>query len=1127
MPGISEDAHAMRGSADKASLESIARNYLQGNAATFGVQNQIPEIQLSNVEEAPDFYVTRFSQTYNGLRVYNTTASVMISKDGLRAVDAVTRFKSLTRVIDSKIDAQTALNNAIAAIAPTVTPRGTPKTQQVLYVVQTPTIRHSNGGSLPTSETSTEPQVARVSWLVSVPTLKPLGDWSILVDGPTGKIISKQNLILYDTGQGDVFHYSNPIQTGGNLAWPAPDDNDHTILTEQETRVQLLHLNPGTGKLMGSFVDLNATGIVGGYKSAGQADNASRLYYYTRADDRFEEVMVYYYVDWMHSYLQQIGEVWLLNYPVPAHAHYGAFVNAFYSSSDLGLHFGDGDDAYPFDLAEDADVIIHEYGHAIHGDQGLFNGWVSEEMGAFSEGFSDYLSASFLDQGAAGTEGCLAEWFGYELGYPTGSYPYCMRDTFSTKHYPEDMTYEVHNDGEMWSAALWRLRGLLGRGVTDRLAIETGYYVWPWASFRDAVNAMVQVDRTAYAGVHETTIRQVFRDNGMLTYSIRSQAYPWGPWQQWPINIPAQDRGFENGWGTSWGTGWTDSSVTPQIVSSPVYAGNYAAKLLGSTGGSATESFIYYEFTMPSDATWLRLSFRYRIDTIDWYPWDWFEWRLGTPTDYVYSQWIFDTGGQFNYERLSINVGDLRGQTCRLTFLLHDDGDSGFPTYGVYIDGNGMDDISLRWSNLHAPITINGETQDTPKPSWPTFFEKRFFDGTAVSISAPSELRVGGLTYRFMQWSDGQLNPVHPSFTPSWDWYLEAQYYASSWSGWEKVPGATSSAPTVIYDWWDGAEHMFVRGMDNHLWHKLWWSGVGGGWSGWEDMKGSTKDQPAAVVDSIGNLHVVVAGMDGKFWYRMQSPGGAWGSWAQIRSSFTGTSPCLVRTLPGVIDLIVRVDGSGALRHNYWLSGAGWQYDSASSSWDTSMDGSTPNRPALAYDSSIGTLYVFVRGNDNGIYHNDLKVIAGTWSGWVKLTPGSTLSTPAVVADGGRVDLMVRGGSNTIWHGYRTNAEAPNVVHWEQVPGATLDTPVEAYRSTDAGTMLEVMVRGMDSALYHNTYDIQMGRWASWTKIPGSTPSTPALLVNPDWNDEMYVCVRGNDSGIYFASIIVWVGPVP
>jgi hypothetical protein len=372
------------------------------------------------------------------------------------------------------------------------------------------------------------------------------------------------------------------------------------------------------------------------------------------------------------------------------------------------------------------------------------------------------------------------------------------------------MTYEVHDDGEMWSAALWRLRGMLGKDVVDRLAVVTGYFVWSSASFRDAVNAMVQADRVYYGGAHESTIRQVFRENGMLAYWIWTESYPWWPW---PWSDPLVDNnGFEAGaFAPVWGVEASDPSVTPQIVTSPVYAGTYAAGLVGSSGGSATESAIYYEFTMPSDATWVRMRFHYRIDTADSWWYDWFEWRLGTAYSYWGWSTLWDTGGEFYEFQADLPVAGLgmAGQTCRLTFLLHDDGFPADPTY-VYLDGTGgtswRDDISLRYSNFHAPITINGETQDTP---WQ--FGKRIPDGTPVYVSAPSQVDIGGLPYHFMQWSESdggvELDSTHPPFTPTDDLYLEANYHGG-WtvpftSYWLKSPVTLDGQVSSPTEWSD------------------------------------------------------------------------------------------------------------------------------------------------------------------------------------------------------------------------------------------------------------------------------------------------------------------------------------
>ena len=54
------------------------------------------------------------------------------------------------------------------------------------------------------------------------------------------------------------------------------------------------------------------------------------------------------------------------------------------------LRFGKGG----VDDAEDAEVILHEYGHAIHFSQNF--SFASEEAGAISEGFGDYWAVTVV-----------------------------------------------------------------------------------------------------------------------------------------------------------------------------------------------------------------------------------------------------------------------------------------------------------------------------------------------------------------------------------------------------------------------------------------------------------------------------------------------------------------------------------------------------------------------------------------------------------------------------------------------------------------------------------------------------------------------------------------------------------
>ena len=77
--------------------------------------------------------------------------------------------------------------------------------------------------------------------------------------------------------------------------------------------------------------------------------------------------------------------------------HFYAEDNSFYSPGDRGLHFGDGG----VDDAEDADIVLHEYGHSVQDNQ--VPGWGpggDTEQGAIGEGFGDLLAGmSYMGTG--------------------------------------------------------------------------------------------------------------------------------------------------------------------------------------------------------------------------------------------------------------------------------------------------------------------------------------------------------------------------------------------------------------------------------------------------------------------------------------------------------------------------------------------------------------------------------------------------------------------------------------------------------------------------------------------------------------------------------------------------------
>ncbi|MDE0885785.1 MAG: M36 family metallopeptidase [Myxococcota bacterium] len=356
---------------------------------------------------------------------------------------------------------------------------------------------------------------ARLAWRMTLYARRPLGDFLTLVDAQTGEILLQENRIAFETGTGLTFR-PNPVQTVGSPGLVDGGDVSSAALDAARVEVFLLGLDPGTGALRGEFVDLVA--LEGGL-DVGDADEISRAYAYDRSDDRFEQVVVYDTVDSIQRYFHALGfddDVGVLNgirdFPTRAHAHWDNADRSFYSTADDAIHFGDGG----IDDAEDADIVAHEYAHAVQHDQNVC--WGSGEMGAMGEGFGDYLAASFHEADGdaayqASHAACVGEWDASDSG---GGFPSCLRRVDGVKVYPADLVGEVHADGEIWSRALWDLRAAIGGVAADRLILEHHFTLPCSATMSDAAEELLQADSNLNAGAHAPAIRTSFCARGIL-----------------------------------------------------------------------------------------------------------------------------------------------------------------------------------------------------------------------------------------------------------------------------------------------------------------------------------------------------------------------------------------------------------------------------------------------------------------------------------------------------------------------------------------------------------------------------------------------------------------------------------
>lgn len=306
------------------------------------------------------------------------------------------------------------------------------------------------------------------------------------------------------TGTGQVF-LPNPVAFLQDQSLTDQKDANYTALQPAYQIVTLTNLD-GSGYLRGDWANIRG-------ETGDPAFSEDNVFIYTRDDDRFEQVMAYYWVTEAQKYIQSLG--------------FGTVYPAInMESQDIRINQWGVDNSYSWDKhdvlrfgkggvddAEDAEVILHEYGHAIQGSQ-VTNFGSSVEAGSIGEGFSDYFAVTVADVIAPTADpACVADWD--SVSY-TSTTPHCLRRVDRDLHYPEDLNGRVHHDGLIWSRALWDIRQALGPQVADTIILKAQFDFAPDTSMPDAAQDTVNAAQEIYGPAAANAVRTAFQDRGIL-----------------------------------------------------------------------------------------------------------------------------------------------------------------------------------------------------------------------------------------------------------------------------------------------------------------------------------------------------------------------------------------------------------------------------------------------------------------------------------------------------------------------------------------------------------------------------------------------------------------------------------
>jgi Fungalysin metallopeptidase (M36)/Fungalysin/Thermolysin Propeptide Motif len=327
------------------------------------------------------------------------------------------------------------------------------------------------------------------SFVVDAQTYAPFACWRALVSFD-GRLLAVYNIASSFYGEASAF-LESPLRGS-----PA--------------RVRLDNLKDPT-RLEGHYAAV---------KTRPDADISSQNgeFFYAETESSFDSPNLYFFLDQIRAtFRSQFGnpqdgptllETQANFNPMVGYVHDpSAENNAYYSPETRQLYFGDihldSDERY---TSRSRDIVIHEFTHAITDSIcNLGRTMPHTQSRAMSEGYSDYFAASTLDNAVMGD---------YFMNDPAG-----FRSCQNNRRFPAGYAGEEHDVGEVWSGFLWSLRQDpdIGRGVTDVLALQSLYFLGPWRTIWQGMEAIALADRRLFptddvsaTGRHEANIRAAF-----------------------------------------------------------------------------------------------------------------------------------------------------------------------------------------------------------------------------------------------------------------------------------------------------------------------------------------------------------------------------------------------------------------------------------------------------------------------------------------------------------------------------------------------------------------------------------------------------------------------------------------
>jgi subtilisin-like proprotein convertase family protein len=508
-----------------ASGEALARAFLTGNHANYDLPADLANLQLDRVQESLLGTHFTFRQYIGGIDVEGAEITVSIARTDGRV------YRVYNNTYPEKVDAA----GRAAAIG-----------EEAAFDAAWNRLRaHGEVLSQPAARLVWVPEGAdfRLTWIVDLPVSAPYGAWEVRVDARTGAVLGTRDANLYrvkddfteasldERNAGYVGsasdrraafarfeekHAADRLRTAGLRASGTGvvfDPDPRTTLMNDAlqdaspaasfnpayfTRNLLdITLNAGVYSLTGPWIDIINWDTPNTAPSTTTTGNWTAV----RGNNAFNDAMTYFQIDQNQRYMQSLGftgATGIQEGPIGTDTDgFQGADNSFYQPSSNRMSFGHG----CVDDSEDADVMLHEYGHAIN--HSINPSWSGGDTGAMGEGFGDYWAGSYswsTLNGSTHHPTWVFSWDGHGAG--NLCWPGRIMDAFGAL-YVHATTYGAHQSipggfqsDELWSTPLFQtLLSLTGmsypRSDVDAIILEAQFGLGSGLKMRDMANAII------------------------------------------------------------------------------------------------------------------------------------------------------------------------------------------------------------------------------------------------------------------------------------------------------------------------------------------------------------------------------------------------------------------------------------------------------------------------------------------------------------------------------------------------------------------------------------------------------------------------------------------------------------